>query len=272
MPELPEVEVIRRDLVPKVEGRRIDRARLGERRLTRRGGTPREVEATLAGRCVVRLRRRGKFFLFDLDGDSLVVRLGMTGQLLWWENGQGFQPDKHTHASLVFAGGGVLSYRDIRKFGEMFILPTAAVERDLRLGVEPLSRAFTTESLREICRTPTRIKPLLLNQRKIAGIGNIYADEALFRAGIRPTRRAACLRPDEVRSLRDAVRAVLRAGIRHRGSSIANYRDAGGEPGRFVSQHRVYRRHGQPCLVCGTRIRRIILGQRGTHFCPRCQR
>jgi formamidopyrimidine-DNA glycosylase len=272
MPELPEVEVIRRDLVPKVEGRRIARAKLAEGRLTRRCGTPREVEAALTGRRVVRLRRRGKFFLFDLDGDSLVVRLGMTGQLLWWESGEAFQPDRHTHASLVFAGGGILSYRDIRKFGEMFILPSVAVERDLRLGVEPLSRAFTTRAFGEMCRASTRIKPLLLNQTKVAGIGNIYADEALFRAGIRPTRRAASLRIAEVQSLRDAIRTVLRAGIRHRGSSIANYRDAGGEPGYFASLHRVYHRHGQPCLDCGTPVRRIILGQRGTHFCPRCQR
>ncbi|HYL81947.1 MAG TPA: bifunctional DNA-formamidopyrimidine glycosylase/DNA-(apurinic or apyrimidinic site) lyase [Candidatus Acidoferrum sp.] len=272
MPELPEVEVIRRDLVPNVEGRRIVRAKLAERRLTRRCGTPRAVEAALGGRSVVRLRRRGKFFLFDLDGDSLVVRLGMTGQLLWWESEETYHPDRHTHACLVFAGGGILSYRDIRKFGEMFILPTGAVERELALGVEPLSRAFTTQALREICRASTRIKPLLLNQTKIAGIGNIYADEALFRAGIRPMRRAASLRAAEVQRLRDAVRVVLRAGIRHRGSTIANFRDAGGEPGRYTSRHRVYHRHGQPCLACGTPVRRIILGQRGTHFCPNCQR
>ena len=272
MPELPEVEVIRRDLVPKVEGRRIVEARLAEGRLTRRCGTPRKVEAALVGRRVTRLRRRGKFFLFDLDGESLVVRLGMTGQLLWWENGEGFHPDRHTHACLTFDAGGVLSYRDIRKFGEMFILPTAALEHTLQIGVEPLSSKFTAQALREMCRASTRIKPLLLNQTKIAGIGNIYADEALFRAGVRPTRRAASLDANEVRSLRDAIRAVLRAGIRHRGSSIANYRDASGEPGQFAARHRVYHRHGKPCLVCGTVIRRILLGQRGTHFCPGCQR
>lgn len=272
MPELPEVEVIRRDLVPRVEGHRIESAQMTERRLTRRRGTPRGVEAALVGRQIVRLRRRGKNFLFDLGGDTLVVRLGMTGQLLWWEDGDAFQPDEHTHATLVFAGGGVLSYRDIRKFGEMFILPTAAVEETLRIGIEPLSPGFTMTALRAICRASTRIKPLLLNQTKIAGIGNIYADEALFRAGIRPTRRAASLRPEEIRSLRRAIRAVLEAGIRHRGSSIANYRDACGEPGRFAPLHRVYHRHGEPCPRCGMPIRRIVLGQRSTHFCPTCQR
>jgi formamidopyrimidine-DNA glycosylase len=173
---------------------------------------------------------------------------------------------------LTFDGGGVLYYRDIRKFGEMFVLPTEGVEGALRVGVEPLEPEFTPEVLQGACRSSSKIKSLLLNQTRIAGIGNIYADEALFRAGIRPTRRAASLRRDEIRSLHRAIRAVLRAGIRHRGSSIANYRDASGEPGRFVALHRVYQRDGEPCLACGTPIRRIVLGQRGTHFCPTCQR
>ncbi len=272
MPELPEVEVIRRDLVPRVEGRRIRSATVAEQRLTRRRGVPRDVEAGLLGRTVEALRRRGKFFVFDLGRDSLIVRLGMTGQLLWWGSGEVFSPDRHTHAYLVFDGGAILSYRDIRKFGEMFILPTERVERALSLGIEPLSPGFTPEALREICRASARVKSLLLDQRKIAGIGNIYADEALFRAGIRPIRRAASLDTQEIRSLHRAIRLVLQAGIRHRGSSIANYRDACGQPGRFVALHRVYHRHGEPCLACGTLIRRIVLGQRGTHFCPTCQR
>jgi formamidopyrimidine-DNA glycosylase len=272
MPELPEVEVIRRDLIARVEGRRIQSAKIAEPRLTRRRGTPREVEAALMGQRVRTLRRRGKFFIFDLGRNSLIVRLGMTGQLLWSGNGDSFRPDQYTHAHLVFGGGGILFYRDIRKFGEMFILPTESVERTLGVGVEPLDPRFSPGLLREICRASTKIKPLLLNQAKIAGIGNIYADEALFRAGIRPMRRAASLRQEEIRSLRRAIRVVLQAGIRHRGSSISNYRDACGEPGRFVALHRVYQRHGEPCVSCGTRIRRIMLGQRGTHFCPRCQR
>jgi len=272
MPELPEVEVIRRDLVRRVEGRRIQSAKMAEPRLTRRQGTLREVEAALRVRRVRALRRRGKFFVFDLGRESLVVHLGMTGQLLWSENGDDFRPDQHTHAQLIFDGGGILYYRDIRKFGEMFILPTPSVERTLRVGVEPLDSRFTPEVLREVCRSSSRIKPLLLNQTKIAGIGNIYADEALFRAGIRPTRRAASLRQEEIRSLRRAIRAALQAGIRHRGSSISNYRDACGQPGRFVALHRVYHRQGKPCRCCGTPIRRIVLGQRGTHFCPTCQR
>jgi formamidopyrimidine-DNA glycosylase len=272
MPELPEVEVIRRDLLPRVQGRRIRSAKITEPRLTRRHGTPHEVEAAVLGRRVIALRRRGKFFIFDLGQDSLVVRLGMTGQLLWSENDDGFRPDQYTLAHLVFTGGGTLYYRDIRKFGEMFILPTASVERALKVGVEPLDAQFTLESLRDLCQASTRIKALLLNQKKIAGIGNIYADEALFRARVRPTRKAASLHQEELRALRRAIRRVLEAGIRHRGSSIANYRDACGQPGRFVALHRVYHRHGEPCHRCGSVIRRILLGQRGTHFCPTCQR
>jgi len=272
MPELPEVEVIRRDLLRRVEGRRIQGAKIAEPRLTRRRGTPREVVAALRGQRVRVLRRRGKFFVFDLGRESLVVRLGMTGQLLWSENDEGFRPDQYTHAQLIFDDDGILYYRDIRKFGEMFILPTESMEEMLRVGVEPLDPTFTTEVLQRVCRSSSKIKSLLLNQTKIAGIGNIYADEALFRAGIRPTRRAASLRQEEIRSLRRAIRAVLQAGIRHRGSSISNYRDACGQPGRFVALHRVYHRHGKPCRSCGTPIRRIVLGQRSTHFCPTCQR
>jgi formamidopyrimidine-DNA glycosylase len=272
MPELPEVEVIRQDLARRVVGRRIRRVEITEPRLTRRRGTPRRVEMALAGHSVKALRRRGKCFVFNLGQDSLVIRLGMTGQLLWRQGDEDVRPDRHTHARFLFSGNNVLAYRDIRKFGEIFLLPTKDVERILSLGVEPLEASFTPEMLRRVCGSSSKIKPLLLDQAKIAGIGNIYADEALFRAGIRPTRRASSLRAEEVRALQRAIRAVLLAGIRHRGSSISDYRDADGQPGRFVPLHRVYRRHGKPCVRCGTPIRRIILGQRGTHFCPTCQR
>ena len=272
MPELPEVEVIRRSLAPWVVGREIVETLIGESRLTRRCGTPESVAAAIAGRTVRALRRRGKFFLFDLGEESLVVRLGMTGQLLWWETRDAFRPDGHTHARLDLSGGGIVSYRDIRKFGEMFLLPTDAVDATLGIGVEPLDSAFTFTAFRDICRASrVRIKPFLLDQRKIAGIGNIYADEALFRARIRPTRRARSLRPAEIGVLRRSIRTVLQAAIRHRGSSISDFRDPRGEPGRFAPLHRVYHRQGEPCVVCRTPIRRIVLGQRGTHFCPTCQ-
>jgi formamidopyrimidine-DNA glycosylase len=292
LPELPEVEVIRRDLVPKVVGRAIESAKLTEPRLTRRRGAPQDVAAALAGRTVTALRRRGKCLLFELSGaQTLVVRLGMTGQLRWAEGGDSFVPDSHTHAQLVFgpppavasmpAGGsvstapgapGVLFYRDVRKFGELVLLSTAEVERALRLGPEPLDPAFGPEDLFRLCRAEVRIKTRLLDQARLAGVGNIYADEALFRARIRPTRRARSITRDEAARLVRALRAVLEAGIRHRGSSFSDYRDAAGRPGRFVRLHRVYQRQGRPCPRCGTPIRRITLGQRGTHFCPACQR
>lgn len=273
MPELPEVEVIRRALTPCVVGREIVEARIAESRLTRRRGTPEEVATAVVGRTVRALHRRGKCILFDLGEESLVVRLGMTGQLLWCESRDVFRPDGHTHARLGLAGGGILSFRDVRKFGEMFLLPTDAIDAALGIGVEPLSAAFTVTTFREVCQASrVRIKPFLLDQGKIAGIGNIYADEALFRARIRPTRRASSLRLEEIRALRKSIRAVLRAAIGHRGSSISDFRDPCGEPGRFAPLHRVYHRHGEPCVLCGTPIRRIVLGQRGTHFCPTCQR
>ena len=273
MPELPEVEVIRRDLLARVVGHIIESAKISEARLTRRRGTPDGVGQALGGRAVRALRRRGKLLVFDLaGGESLLVRLGMTGQLRWAAVGDTFRPDVHTHAQIIFASGGVLYYRDVRKFGEMFLLPTAEVDRAMRTGREPLDPALRAEDLFRLCReTRMRIKALLLNQTKLAGIGNIYADEALFRAGIRPTRRARTLtRADAARLLR-GLRAVLEAGIRHRGSSISDYRDASGSPGRFVRFHRVYHRHGQPCPRCGAPIRRIQLGQRSTHYCRICQ-
>jgi formamidopyrimidine-DNA glycosylase len=151
------------------------------------------------------------------------------------------------------------------------VLPSAEVERRLHIGREPLDPRFSPEDLFRLCRADTRIKTLLLDQRKLAGVGNIYADEALFRAGIRPTRRARTVTRRETARLLRALRAVLQAGIRHRGSSISDYRDASGKPGRFVRFHRVYHRHGLPCPRCGTPIRRVRISQRSTHFCPACQ-
>jgi formamidopyrimidine-DNA glycosylase len=273
MPELPEVEIVRQGLAPHVVGRQIARLVIREPRLTRRQGTPGEMAAAVAGCGVGALSRRGKWLLFDLGAQVLIIRLGMTGQLLWDETPSPGQCDAHTHAEITFREGGRIRYRDVRKFGEFFLLPAAEVESRLGVGPEPLGDAFTAEALTEICGgSRVRIKALLLDQRKIAGIGNIYADEALFRAGIRPTRRADGLQAAEIRRLRQSIRLVLREALRHRGSTISDYRDACGNPGEFTPRHRVYQRHGMPCRTCGTPIRRILVAQRGTHFCPACQR
>ncbi len=272
MPELPEVEVIRRALEPHVVGQRIATFTIRAARLNRRQGEATLIAEQVVGSTIERLRRRGKFLLFDLGELTLVIHLGMTGQLRWWTR-EAFHADAYTHAWIGFVGDGVLSFRDIRKFGEIFLLSTDAVESTLRLGIEPLDRRFTTAAFAERFRdSQVKIKSALLDQHKIAGVGNIYADEALFRAGIRPTRRASSLRKEEFERLRAAIRAVLTDGIRHGGSTISNYRRPNGEPGLFVVRHRVYHRHGKPCTVCRTPIRRIVLGQRGTHFCPVCQR
>lgn len=272
MPELPEVEVIRQGLLRRVVGSRIVSARIRARRLTRRQGEPKELAESLAGREVQALRRRGKWLLFNLHGnETLLVHLGMTGQLLWARNWASLEADRHVHARLDFAGGGVLAYRDVRKFGQMFLLPTSDLEARLGLGVEPLGHDFTLKAFQAICQAPTRIKSLLLDQRRIAGIGNIYADEALFRARIHPRRPAASLSRAEIAALRRAIRVVLRAAIQRRGSSISDYRDAEGERGAFAPLHRVYGRTGQACRVCGQPVTRILVGQRGTHFCPHCQ-
>lgn len=272
MPELPEVEVIRRDLAPLLVGRCIREASILTPRIARRHRSPEAVASALAGQTIRALRRRAKCFQFDLGATSLIVRLGMTGQLRWWPASQPCVIDDHTHAVLRFAGEGVLTYRDVRKFGEWFLIPTESLEAVLRVGPEPLGDDFTAQVLRRICESGARIKAVLLDQRKIAGLGNIYADEALFRAGIRPTRRARSLSSAEIHGLRRAIRAVLHAAIRHRGSSISDFLDPCGEPGGFAPRHRVYHRHGTPCGICGTPIRRILLAQRGTHFCPACQR
>ncbi|MFA5027168.1 MAG: bifunctional DNA-formamidopyrimidine glycosylase/DNA-(apurinic or apyrimidinic site) lyase [Candidatus Methylomirabilota bacterium] len=272
MPELPEVEVIRRDLASRVEGRTVEAATILTSRLTRRQGDPAALAARLVGARIRALSRRGKCLRFDLGETSLIVRLGMTGQLRWYPAADTCHIDPHTHALLTFVEGGVLAYRDVRKFGEWFLLPTDEIETTLPLGPEPLGEEFSAAALRRICRSAARIKAVLLDQHKLAGVGNIYADEALFRAGIRPTRRAASLSGAEIARLRSAVRAVLAEAIRHRGSTISDFLDPSGRPGSYAPRHRVYRRHGTPCQDCGTLIRRILVAQRGTHYCPTCQR
>jgi len=272
MPELPEVETIRRELASRVKGRTIGAATILSPRLTRRQGDPAALAAKMVGTRILALSRRGKYLRFDLGEASLIVRLGMTGQLRWHPAADACLVDPHTHALLTFVEGGVLAYRDVRKFGEWLLLPTHEIETTLPLGPEPLGEEFSAAALRRICRSAARIKAVLLDQHKLAGVGNIYADEALYRAGIRPTRRAASLTAAEIAKLRSALRAVLTEAIRHRGSTVSDFLDPCGRPGDFAPRHRVYQRDGTPCRKCGTRIRRILVAQRGTHYCPTCQR
>ncbi len=263
MPELPEVETIARALAPRLRGRRIVTAEFRCLRVLR--GDPDATSAGLAGRKVRDVRRHGKFIEIVLDGGrSFVVLLGMTGKLLM--NGT---PGKHTHAILTLDRGTLL-YDDSRQFGRLE-LSNGLPARVQELGPEPL-QVRLAEFAARLRERRSRIKAVLLNQQFLRGIGNIYADEALFRAGIHPLALAARLRPDRVKKLHGAIRRVLGEAIRAGGSSISDYVDIDGRQGSFQVRHNVYQKTGEPCPRCGARIQRMLVTQRGTHFCPHCQR
>jgi len=274
LPELPEVETIRRDLLSHVVGRTITgvRVAVGASRVVR------DVPVTafarrIAGRRIDDLARRGKYLLFRLDGKSapvyLAVHLRMTGSLLYRRSGD--PPDAYVRAVITLDDGSELRYADLRKLGQMWVVdsPEEAVGA---LGPEPLDAAFTAAKLREsLAHRRAPVKAVLLDQRAIAGLGNIYADEALFAARIHPRRLANTLTDAEVRRLHRAIRRVLNDAVGNRGSSFRNYVDAAGREGTHHLQVKVFRRTGQPCYVCRTEIARIKVGGRSTHFCPRCQ-
>jgi formamidopyrimidine-DNA glycosylase len=264
VPELPEVETIVRSLEPRLRGRRIVSAEFRNPRLVLLGD-PDTTAAGLAGRKVTAVKRHGKFIEIELDGGrSFVVHLGMTGKLLL--NGVA---GKHTHAILTL-DRGVLLYDDSRQFGKLE-LSKGLPARVAKLGPEPLEVTLEEFAAR-LGGRKTKVKALLLNQQFVRGIGNIYADEALFRAGIHPLAIAARLRPDRVKKLHEAIRQVLREAIAAGGSSVSDYVDVDGRQGSFQVQHNVYQRTGEPCPRCGGTIRRIVVTQRGSHFCARCQK
>ncbi len=271
MPELPEVETIRRDLAPLVVGRRIVAFHVapgGERLLA--GVPAAALRAQLVGRRLTALGRRGKYLLFHLDdGAVLIVHLRMTGALFHRQPAD--PPDPFLRARLLLQGGAELRFTDIRKFGTWQVVADAA-ETLAHLGPEPLGRAFTAEALWAALRGRTApLKSALLNQERVAGLGNIYVDEALFEAGLHPTVPAGSLRPAERARLHAAIVRVLRQGVRRRGASFRDYADGLGRRGRQQHYVRVFRRTGQPCDVCGAPIRRTVVGGRATHWCPRCQ-
>ncbi len=291
MPELPEVEVTRQRIAPLLVGRRIRSVattRPSYFFLTR----PELLRRGLVGRTIRALDRRGKYLVARLDDDArLVLHLGMTGQLfsgeatsprllrasargaLPPETQRGFRPDAHTHLRLGFDDRGPeVCLRDVRKFGKVLLLRSGEVHPRLeRLGVDALeldgSVLFRASRGRRVA-----IKALLLDQSIATGIGNIYADEALFRARLRPTRRAGALTRRSCDALADAVRAVLQRSIETGGSSIRDYVAPDGADGAFQDERQVYARTGAACFVCGGRIRRVLVAQRSTHFCPKCQK
>lgn len=271
MPELPEVETIKNDLSEKIIGRRMVEIRTRPGRVFRRNPSRASLRKKLVEKKITGLERRGKALLFSLDsGEVLVIRLGMTGQITLCPEPVRCS-DKHTYLIATLDDGYILHYRDIRQFGQVFITPWSEVEEFLQMGPEPLHDRFRMSHLEQALDSPARIKTLLMNQRKVAGIGNIYSDEILFAAGINPLRSARSLTSREMKRLYHAIRQVLRDGIEKRGTTIRDFRDGLGRPGRYQHHFRVYQRGGQACLICKTTIERMRVGGRSCHFCPSCQ-
>lgn len=272
MPELPEVETTRRWLVAHLPGARISAVTLVDRRVVERPA-PEAFVRGLVGRAFTMLRRRGKYLLCDLDdGHHLIVHRRMTGNLLLREPGA--PADDHTVAVLQLEDGRELRFCDRRRLGRLWLAtPAEAAALDARLGPEPLAPEFTsTELARRLAGRRGQLKPLLLDQRVVAGLGNIYVDEALFAAGLHPCRAAETLTAEEVGRLHAAIQAVLEQGLRNEGTTFSDYRGAVGQPGRNQLLVEVFRKDGQPCARCGTTIVKTRVGGRGTHYCAVCQR
>lgn len=271
MPELPEVETVVRDLRPLIVGRTIGRVRVGKQSL-RVPWTP-AWNAAVAKKRIVALRRRGKWIVVELDTGRLLIHLGMTGQL----TAVAAVLPKPDHLHLVFEldGASELRFRDVRRFGSVrFVRDEAALEeifRRAKLGPEPfgLDRDYFRAMVRKANRS---LKAILLDQRVVAGVGNIYADEACFRARLHPGRKGNRLSPAEADCLCAAVEAVIAHAIEHRGSTIRDYIGGSGLRGGFQNEFRAYGRTGEPCVDCGEAIRRLVIAGRSSHFCPRCQR
>jgi formamidopyrimidine-DNA glycosylase len=274
VPELPEVETVRLGLEPALVGRRLERVEILDPRLTR-PFEPRTVAAELAGERVSALERRGKYLvvLFE-SGRGLLIHLRMTGSLRHGPGGT-LADDPYRRAVVTLDDGSDVAYRDVRRFGTWLLLEGGELEPYLaeRLGVEPLDAGFTDRELRErLAGRRAPVKAALLDQRTIAGVGNIYADEALWRARIHPLRPARDLRPAEVKALRPAIVAALELGIARQGATLSEYSRPDGARGTMQEEFRVYGRDGEPCERCGTPIEKIRAAGRGTWYCPRCQR
>jgi len=272
MPELPEVETIVRQLRPGLPGERIEKITVHHPDVLE--GTAKAFRVRLRGVEIGEVFRRGKNIVLSLSGSQfLVVNLGMTGQLhLLGPETPGTRPS-HPAVTFFLQPPGTLIYADVRRFGLLRVLSTGAWEREsARLGPEPLGTELTAARLHgALRRSRSPIRSWLLNQEKIAGIGNIYAAEALHRAGIHPRRAAMSLDRNKARRLLKEMRAVLREAIEARGTTLRDYRTARGETGNFRPALRVYGRAGEPCLRCKTPVERIVFGNRSAFFCPRCQ-
>jgi formamidopyrimidine-DNA glycosylase len=272
MPELPEVETVASRLDARLRGAVVESVRLLRRDIVKAG--PRSIARSLTHRTVRRVGRHGKRIIWELDppGAELNVHLGMTGNLLLIDSGAPLAD--HTHLRMRFVGlDDELRFRDPRRFGGIWLTKNGQPPRSGRFSrpLGPDALAVRLPQFRELLTRRRQIKALLMDQGSIAGLGNIYCDESLFRAGIHPLTPAAELDRGRVAALSRSIRSVLRQAIAAGGSSLRDYRNADGEPGWFRVQHRVYDRKGEPCTSCRTPIERIVVASRSTHFCPRCQ-
>ena len=274
MPELPEAETIVRDLQRKVVGRTIIGAKVTHADILGTELTPIKLARLTKGRKIQAVERRAKKVVLRLSGDVvLVISLGMTGRVVVSKADRAKEL-RHVAVRFDLDDGTALLYDDSRRFGTIEIYTTPNWQtRQISLGVEPLSDEFSAQKLFEMTRTSiSPIRNWLLDQTRVSGIGNIYASEALYRAGVRPTRRASTLTRAEAARLRDALRDVLNASILARGTTLSDYRDADGVEGGFEPLLLVYDRHGQPCRKCQTTIKRVVFTNRSAFYCPKCQK
>ncbi len=278
MPELPEVETIRRQLAERIPGRTIASLEVADPLLVS-PEDPDAFAAQVVGRRIASVGRRGKYLLVELDsGDTLAMHLRMTGRLHWRPPGpEDGEPERFLRARVDLDDGSTLTFGDMRRFGRAWIVPAGLQDREAywagRVGVEPLSPRFTARLLGDLLRDRRGpVKAVLLNQALVAGLGNMYVDEALFQARVHPERPAGSLDDDEIRRLHRAIRDRLAAAVEAGGASIDSYRDSLGERGSMQDLLRVHLHEGEPCPRCRTTIRKTRVAQRGTYWCPACQR
>lgn len=287
MPELPEVEVVRLGLEARLLQRHIEALEIYTPHITL--PHPQSWPQRLKGQTVEALERRAKYLILRLSQDCLLIHLRMTGQMLmqeaqaealvlpftYYRRALLELPDKHTHLKLDFSGGLQLFFRDIRKFGRVELLTPSELNRHpglLKLGVEPLGEAYTWKHFHALLKGSRPIKAFLLDQTQIAGLGNIYVDEALFAAGILPTRATESLKKAEAQRLFKAIPQILQQAIASGGTTLKDYLHPDGQGGEHKEDLQVYGRSKAPCLRCGERIEKMVVAQRGTHYCPQCQK
>ncbi len=272
MPELPEVETIKESLKERILFKKVKEADIMCQKLIKYPESP-EFSKNIKDKKIKELQRKGKFLIFKLSHNhNLVVHLGMTGQLLYFSSPQ--KCDKHTHVTFNFESSDQLQYNDVRKFGGLWLVSDGwlrFVPGLSELGPEPLKKEFSLEYFQKTLTKKCIIKHLLLNQKNLAGLGNIYVDEILFRAEIHPQRPASELSAPEGEKLYFTILGVLEEAIKARGTSVVNYIDGNSQKGEFQRHLKVYKRLGDPCFNCETPVERIVLAGRGTYYCPRCQ-